>query len=485
MDKSKFPDMKAMTDHAHKLGLRMGWYGNNCICNEHQHVPSWGPSPGGGSNQFDGVKHYQGDVKATVDFGFDGIKLDGCGGFRNLSYYAELFNATGRKVLIEDCHWGGDGPGDWGDGGDLNRGPNAVPAQSWLPSNFFRTSGDIGPSWNRVFGNLQSVTKWQPWASENNTSGVVVTGPGRFAYPDMLEVGNLKNSAMDRAHFAAWCVVSSPLILGHDLTNNDTQDRVWPTITNKRAISISQSFAEGSRSHPGGLVRSWTPSGPPGNNSGTTLYAWADASNTTTDLWSFDKGMVRFVPKNVCIDAGSGQTNDVIQLKPCNPSSDNQKFVLEANGNLHMAGGTKNCIAIHNIVGNYPVWYSCNTNNGNEQFKIVDGTLCSDNGYCLQAKASSPGGGGGGGGMQSLQLWAKPQPAGGTAVLVLNHNDPDDTTQGNLTATFSFAEVGFTPIAGSSKITNVWSGKSVPLSGTNFTTDAFGGYDSRFYLLEQ
>ena len=26
---------------------------------------------------------------------------------------------------------GGDGPGDWGDGGSLNRGPNQVPAEKW------------------------------------------------------------------------------------------------------------------------------------------------------------------------------------------------------------------------------------------------------------------------------------------------------------------------------------------------------------------
>ena len=26
IDKKKFPDMKAMTDHAHSLGLRIGWW---------------------------------------------------------------------------------------------------------------------------------------------------------------------------------------------------------------------------------------------------------------------------------------------------------------------------------------------------------------------------------------------------------------------------------------------------------------------------
>lgn len=80
----------------------MGWYGNNCGCNEHQNVPSWGPSPSGDPSKHDGIHHYQGDIQATIDFGFDGIKLDGCGEFRNLTYFAELMNATGRAILVED-----------------------------------------------------------------------------------------------------------------------------------------------------------------------------------------------------------------------------------------------------------------------------------------------------------------------------------------------------------------------------------------------
>ena len=83
IDTIKFPSMKAMTDHAHAIGLRMGWYGNNCGCNEHQNVASWGPPATAG--QTDGIKHYQGDIQATIDFGFDGLKLDDCGEFKNLT----------------------------------------------------------------------------------------------------------------------------------------------------------------------------------------------------------------------------------------------------------------------------------------------------------------------------------------------------------------------------------------------------------------
>ena len=56
----------------------------------------------------------------------------------------------------------------------------------------------------------------------------------------MLEVGNLASFNEDRSHFGAWCIVSSPLILGFDLTNADTYTRVWPIISNKEAIQVNQ-----------------------------------------------------------------------------------------------------------------------------------------------------------------------------------------------------------------------------------------------------
>eukprot|EP01050_Picozoa_sp_SAG11_P006292 SAG11_NODE_482_length_9072_cov_12.361306_9_plen_90_part_00 len=68
-------------DHAHSIGLKMGWYANNCGCNEHQSVASWGPPQTTSKLKFgkgpltDGLYHYESEVQATIDFGFDGIKL--------------------------------------------------------------------------------------------------------------------------------------------------------------------------------------------------------------------------------------------------------------------------------------------------------------------------------------------------------------------------------------------------------------------------
>lgn len=63
VDTSLFPDFKKMTDYAHAQGLTAGWYHNNCICKDHCATDDC----------------YQQDVDAIVGYGFDSVKLDGCG----------------------------------------------------------------------------------------------------------------------------------------------------------------------------------------------------------------------------------------------------------------------------------------------------------------------------------------------------------------------------------------------------------------------
>ena len=37
-----------------------------------------------------------------------------------------------------------------------------------------------------------------------------------------------------------WCMMSSPLVLGFNMSNKDDMDRVWPTITNREAIAVRE-----------------------------------------------------------------------------------------------------------------------------------------------------------------------------------------------------------------------------------------------------
>ena len=95
-DTHRFPDVKAMTNTMHEMGLRAGWYAGNYQCRN-----AMGKSKVS-SGQWDLAKLVAGHVKAIVDYGFDSVKLDsgfGVGG--NLSLWAELLNKSGRPVMIE------------------------------------------------------------------------------------------------------------------------------------------------------------------------------------------------------------------------------------------------------------------------------------------------------------------------------------------------------------------------------------------------
>lgn len=237
VNEKTFPDFIGMTSKAHGLGLTAGWYGNNCICAE-KHTAT--------------TAMYQGDVAALTLFGFDAIKLDGCGTQRDLDLYAKLINATGRRVMIENCHWGG-----------------TVPNATWCPWNFFRSSADIQPNYGSVIKNLLTTVHW---------AKAGLSKPGCWAYPDMLEVGVPGLShAEARSHFGAWCITSSPLTLSHDVNNDAVMDAVWPLIANKDAIAVNQAWA----GHSG------TPYEEADHNVTLNFMAFGSNTNVTLPSWTF------------------------------------------------------------------------------------------------------------------------------------------------------------------------------------------------------
>ena len=86
MNRGRFHNMLEMTDKAHANGLTMGWYFNNCICRDSKCADR---------------KCYQGDVHATFQYGFDAVKLDGCGAQMNLDLWSDLLAETGKPIMIE------------------------------------------------------------------------------------------------------------------------------------------------------------------------------------------------------------------------------------------------------------------------------------------------------------------------------------------------------------------------------------------------
>jgi alpha-galactosidase len=92
----------------------------------------------------------------------------------------------------------------------------------------WRTTGDIKPEWSSI---MQILDEQEGLAS--------LAGPRAFNDPDMLEVGNGDlTDAENRAHFALWCMLNAPLILGNDLRT--IPDDVLKIITNKEVIALNQ-----------------------------------------------------------------------------------------------------------------------------------------------------------------------------------------------------------------------------------------------------
>ena len=247
IDTARFPDLRAMVSYGHAKGLRMGWYGNNCRCYE--------KSSDGSSlvNERDAIA---GDVRALTAFGFDAIKLDACGPLMDLELYSRSLNATRRPVLIENCHWG---KCDAGNEHDPDAWRQACPVRTadgrvHCPFHSFRTSGDIDKSQYSWLHNLETAVRFLDGDRP-------LAGQGCWANPDMLEVGNMDpgEATLDwqKAHFSAWCVMSSPLMLGFDLLDEAKVEELWPIIGNAEAIAVNQQWA----GHPGRRLRRWTPPG--------------------------------------------------------------------------------------------------------------------------------------------------------------------------------------------------------------------------------
>lgn len=244
MDTRKFPDMRGLVTYGHSLGLKVGGYMNNCICME-------GGDPPMGTHCV-GVPRYEQDVAFLVNAQFDGVKIDNCGPAHNVTRWAELFNASGRPMRIESCHTfhpNHGTPSGWPNFPVWD--PATSGGNQTCPMNLYRTGGDISPSFGSILGEAYATVQYTDRPDP-------FSHPGCWAYPDMQEIGNFRGaepmrSDEERTHWGLWCIISAPLVLGTDLNDTDTLDRIWSIITNTEALAVNEAWA----GMPGTLVRSY------------------------------------------------------------------------------------------------------------------------------------------------------------------------------------------------------------------------------------
>ena len=171
VDKAKFPSsLKSLVDFGHGLNLTVSWYGNDCACHsENSYV---------GADVIDTM--VQGTVNATIAYGFDGLKLDSCSQFNNMSRWSELLNLTGKSVILENCHQGGLVPGQRMPGQQCT---GAAGDAGECPYHVFRTSDDIYNSWEHIINNINSVT---PFLSQVRSTASTTCTPWYCPLPPSL-----------------------------------------------------------------------------------------------------------------------------------------------------------------------------------------------------------------------------------------------------------------------------------------------------------
>lgn len=146
----------------------------------------------------------------------------------------DALNATGRPMLYAMCEWGVGSPWLWA---------QAV-GNSW------RTTADVGNSWEDVLRGLDdSVGLAQfggPGVLAHPLCGAPWHGPvvtlcktGGFNDPDMLQIGNGRlRLCEERAHFALWAALKSPLLIGADLRCDDAAAKA-PSRTISHATHVA------------------------------------------------------------------------------------------------------------------------------------------------------------------------------------------------------------------------------------------------------
>ncbi|MGM9802998.1 MAG: alpha-galactosidase D [Muribaculaceae bacterium] len=212
---ARFPGgMCPVVDHIHSLGLKAGIYSdagtNTC-------GSIWDADEAGVGSGLYGHELMDADLFFNK-WKFDYIKIDFCGGAQDLELdeqerYTHIRQAISqvcpRRISLNLCRWAF--PGTWA----------AEVADSW------RISGDISASWQSVKHIISKNLYLSAFARN-----------GHYNDMDMLEIGRGLSDDEEATHFAMWCAMSSPLLIGCNLTKIPSSS--LNLLLNPELIAINQ-----------------------------------------------------------------------------------------------------------------------------------------------------------------------------------------------------------------------------------------------------
>lgn len=234
---STFPDMQALVDAIHKMGLKAGIYSTPWVESYGHHIGGSAMNPEGTFERTKeniarnkkilpyaiGTYHFwDKDVKQWADWGFDYLKYDwNPAEFPETKEMYDLLRASGRDIIFSLS----------------NSIPFASIAELSKVSNAWRTGGDIRDNWKSLKSRLLTQDKWAPYAS-----------PGHWNDPDMMIVGWVgwgkgpypTHLTPDEqySHISAWCLQGVPMLLGNDLTKLD--EFTISLLTNDEVLAVNQ-----------------------------------------------------------------------------------------------------------------------------------------------------------------------------------------------------------------------------------------------------
>ncbi len=222
MSNQNFPDMKALVDHIHGLGLKAGIYSS--------------PGPTTCQGLAATYQHELQDVRTWAKWGFDYIKYDWCS-YSGIAPTPTLeqrktpyrilraaLNDIDRDMIYSLCQYGAGNVWEWGNDPDIR-------------GNLWRMTGDIRDSWASMAGIGFQQTGREKYA-----------GPGHWNDTDMLVVGTVGWSQGSRptdltpneqlAHISLWALQAAPMLIGADLSKIDE----WTTnlLGNPEVLAVNQ-----------------------------------------------------------------------------------------------------------------------------------------------------------------------------------------------------------------------------------------------------
>ena len=215
---ARFPDMKALTDAIHALGLKAGIYSS--------------PGPYTCGQCTGSMGHEVQDAKTYAAWGFDYLKYDWCTykprrdgpeGYKEpFALMGDALRALPRDIVYSfNSGWTTRLPSAWG---------RSVGANCW------RISGDVFDTWTSISAVIELGKGLSRHAS-----------PGGWNDPDMLCVGPVRYNAFRASrltpneqytHLSMWSLMAAPLLIGCDLTRID--DFTLSLLTNDEVIEIDQ-----------------------------------------------------------------------------------------------------------------------------------------------------------------------------------------------------------------------------------------------------